>query len=81
MDLFHLIEDAEAIIYQGGVYKQVKLYHRGERVFIGIGGGFARITAKFGDSWGTSHPKAKVVDISQDVPGLFVTGEPRYRAK
>lgn len=81
MLLFHKIPDAEAIIrVANGVYKQAEVYHRGERVFIGAAGGFVRVVAKFGDEWGTSHPKIKVLDISQDVPGLFVTKEPRYKA-
>lgn len=63
-----------------GVHKQSKVFHRGERVFVQGGGGFVRVVAQFGSEWGTSHPKIKVLDISQDVPGLFVTKEPRYKA-
>lgn len=79
MELFTIIDEATAIIRAPkGVYKQVKVYHRGGRVFVGHSGGFLRITAQFGNQWGTSHPDVKVVDISQDIPGMFVTGEPRW---
>jgi hypothetical protein len=81
MDLFTVIDDATAIVRMPkGVLKQTKVYSRGERVFVPHSGGFIRLTAPFGDTFGTSHPDIKVVEISQDVPGLFVTGEPRYRA-
>lgn len=61
MDLFTIIDDATAIIRQAnGVYKQAKVYHRGSRVFVGHSGGFIRVTAKFGDAWGTSNPNVKV---------------------
>lgn len=81
MDLFHEIPDAAAILRVGnGVHKQTKVFHRGGRVFVPHGGGFIRVVCEFGGTWGTSHPKATVIDISQDVPGLFVTKEPRYKA-
>lgn len=81
MDLFHEIPDAEAVLrVANGVYKQSKVFHRGNRVFVQGGGGFVRVCCCFGEEWGTSHPKIKVIDISQDVPGLFVDKEPRYTA-
>lgn len=80
MDLFREIPDAEAILrVANGVFKQSKLYHRGERVFVQGGGGFVRICAEFGGEWGTSHPKIKVIDYTQGVPGLFLKGAPRYK--
>lgn len=64
MDLFEVIEDAVAIArYPKGVYKQTKVYRRGDRRYIPHGGGFIRITSKFGDTWGTSHPDIKVEAI------------------
>ena len=64
MELFHEIPDAQAIIRcKGGVFKQVKLYRRGEHRFIGARGGFIRICAKFGDYWPTSNPDTTVVDM------------------
>lgn len=80
MQLFHEIPDGQAIIrVSGNVLKQVKLYHRGERVYIPAGGGYVRIVAKFGDEWGTAMPKVKVIDMADDVRGLDISNEPRYR--
>jgi len=64
MDLFTIIEDAQAIVrLPKGVHKQVKVYHRTGRIYVAHGGGFVCVTAKFGDAHGTSHPDVKVVDI------------------
>lgn len=80
MLLFHEIPDGQAIIrIKGSVHKQVKLYHRGERVYIPFGGGYVRIVAKFGDEWGTAAPNVKVIDMVTDVRRLDVSNEPRYR--
>jgi len=78
MELFTIIDDATAILKQGnGVYKQAKVYHRGGRVFVGHGGGFVRVTARFGETWGTSSPNVKVVGL--DGSGIITaTGEPRF---
>lgn len=81
MDLFHEIPDAECITVSGGVYKQAQLYHRQGRVFAKHAGGFVRICARFGDSWGTSHPSVRVVDMPHNVPDIDrLTGEPRFKA-
>lgn len=64
MQLFEVIEDAVAIVrYPKGVYKQTKVHRRGGRQHIPHAGGFIRITAKFGDTWGTSHPDIKVQEM------------------
>lgn len=78
--MFHRIDDAEAVVrLRGGVYKQTDVYHRGDKVYIRHGSGYVRLCARFGDdTWGTSAPGVTVVDISQDVPGLFVVGLPRW---
>lgn len=79
IELFTLIPDAIAIVrLRSGIYKQSAVWHRGDRVFIRHNGGFARICAKLGDHWVTSVTGVQVVDISQDIPGLFVTREPRW---
>lgn len=77
MEMFHLIEDATAILRMPrGVFRQAKMYHRGERLYCGYGAGFVRVTAKFGDSWGTSHPDIKVVEF--DCVHADGSSEPRY---
>lgn len=79
MFTFHRIEDAVAIIrLKGGIFKQVNVYHRNGKVYVAYGSGFVRLYSKFGEVWGTSNPNVSVVDISQDVPGLFVIGQPKY---
>lgn len=83
MDLFHRIDDAQAIVRaKGGVFKQAEVYRRRDRLYIKHGSGFIRITTKFGETWGTSAPNVNVVDITQDVPGMFVGNdgkkEPRW---
>lgn len=81
MDLFHRIDDAECIIRaKGGVFKQAELYRRGDRVFVKASGGYVRIVAKFGDTWGTSAPGINVIDMPEHVPGLSILSnkEPRW---
>lgn len=76
MDLFHRIDDAEAIIRaKGGVFKQTEVFRRGEQVFVKAAGGFVRLAPKFNGAWGTSNPGVTVIDISQDIPGLFVVND------
>ena len=84
MDLFHQIEDAEAIVrLKGGVHKQLKLYRRRDRIFIGISGGYLRVCAKFGDTWGTANPSINVIDMTDHVPGLSLAEgrEPRWTGR
>lgn len=78
MNLFTIIDDSVAIIrLKNGVFKQVPVYHRGERVFVPHGGGFIRICAHFGDSWGTSCPGVKVTEI-QALGVNITSSEPRF---
>lgn len=64
MQLFHEIPDAAAIIRaKGGVFKQTKVFHRAGRLYVNAAGGFVRVCAKFGDTWGTSAPNVTVVEI------------------
>ncbi len=78
MQLFHKIEGGVAIVRAGIYMKQADVYVRGERVFIKAGGGFLRITAKFGDVYSTSHPSTAVVEIEAE--GVEdVRGELRFK--
>lgn len=73
MDLFHRIDDAEAIVrLKGGVFKQAELYRRRDRIYVKHGAGYVRLCAKLGDTWGTSAPSVNVIDITSDVPGLVL---------
>lgn len=68
MEMFHEIPDESAIIRQrGGVFKQAKLFRRGEQIYVAAQGGYVRVLKKFGDTWGTSNPNTTVVDMSDEV--------------
>jgi hypothetical protein len=78
MDLFHRIDDAEAIVrVKGGVFKQSEVFRRRDRIYVKHGSGFIRVTAKFGDTWGTSAPGVNVLDISA-ASDLTLEPEPRW---
>lgn len=84
MQLFHRIDDAECIIRaKGGVFRQAELYRRGERVYVKAAGGFVRVCAQFGETWGTSNPGVNVVDMPSRVAGLSTPsgGEPRWTGR
>lgn len=50
-ELFHQIPDAQVILVKRGLYKQLPLFHRGDRLYASAGGGFIRISKT-----GTSQP-------------------------
>ncbi len=76
MELFHVIDDGVAIIRSGQIWKQVKLYQRAGVLFVPHGGGYVRVTARFGDTWGTSVPSVKVVEM--DGSGVVAADEPSF---
>lgn len=82
MDLFHRIDDAEAIVrIKGGIFKQTEVYRRGERIYVKHGSGFVRLCAHFGESYGTSSPSVNVIEITKGLDGLSVDGEPRWTGR
>lgn len=62
MERFHVIDDAAAIIRTKGVFRQVKVYRRGEALYAGHGSGFIKLSA----GGGTSTPNVSWLDI--DLP-------------
>ncbi|PBB75187.1 hypothetical protein CK227_10370 [Mesorhizobium sp. WSM4308] len=63
MERFHEIPDAAAILVtQAGVYRQVKLYRRGDEVYAGQGTGFIRLFRNGGTS--TPHTKYAGLDLA-----------------
>jgi len=72
MELFHIIEDAVAIVRSKQIWKQTKVYRRGSTLFIPHAGGYVRVCQKFGDTWGTALPSMSVVEI--DGPGIAHRG-------
>lgn len=59
-DLFHVIEDAHAVLRSKGVYHKKKVYRRGDRLFAGWGSGFIRLGG--GDA--TSCPNVSCESLS-----------------
>lgn len=56
MDLFHIIEGAQAIVFaKPGIYRQVPLYERAGKLFAKHGAGFIKIMTH----GGTSHPNVR----------------------
>jgi hypothetical protein len=73
MNLFHRIDDAQAIVRaKGGVFKQAELYRRADRIYVKHGGGFVRVLEPFNGSWGTSSPHISVIEMPDDVGCLSV---------
>ena len=59
--LFHVIPEAIAITRKKGVFRQVKVYYRKDRIYVAYGNGFIYVTKN-----GSSVPDISIVDI--DVP-------------
>jgi hypothetical protein len=63
MELFHVVDDQFAILRSKGVFKQAKLYTRGNDLFAGWAGGYVRILRNNG----TSNPNVMVVDFPEEL--------------
>lgn len=59
MDLFHVIDDAVVILRKKGLYRQAKVFRRGEQVFAQAGSAFIRLSA-YG---GTSDPSTSWIEL------------------
>lgn len=76
MDLFHVIEEGQAIVRSRGVFRQVKIYRRADDVFAGYGGGFIKLLGMKS----TTSPNISWVDI--DGPNITLDrGQPKWNAK
>jgi hypothetical protein len=60
--LFHEIPDAQVVLRSKGVYRQAKLFRRGEDVYAAWGSGFIRLL---------KHSGTTVPVVSWDVDGLY----------
>lgn len=72
-NLFHIIEGAQVIVHSGGVFKQNKVFRRGNRLYAQWGGGFIRLDA----SGGTSAPKVSWEDLDLP-PGVSIEQRPQH---
>jgi hypothetical protein len=59
MDFFTIIPEAQGIILSSGVYRQVALYQRSDRIYAKHGSGFVRLN----QGCSTSHAKIRWVDL------------------
>lgn len=77
MERFTIIEDACVILLgKKGVYRQAKVYCRGEKIFAGYGGGFVRLI----QGGSTSNPDIRYQDIEGDGIAHGISGAPVYKA-
>lgn len=61
MALFHCVDDAFVILRRKGVYRQSKVYARGDHLYAGYGAGFVRLMRS-----GTSHPDVSWEDLTEN---------------
>jgi hypothetical protein len=69
-DFFTAIPEAQAIIHSSGVYRQVPLYLRDNRVYAKIGSGFVRLS----QGGATSAPKVRWAEGLYTPEGAFKEG-------
>jgi hypothetical protein len=73
MALFHVIDDAHAILRSRGVYRQVKVYRRGSQLYAQYGSGFVGLRRDGGTTVPTiSHVHLEGVgEVSHDALGAL----------
>lgn len=71
MQLFHVIDDAQAILHSKGQYRQVPMYHRGAKVYAKWGASFIRLLG----NGCTSHPNVRWDEYELE-GGVEDTGRP-----
>lgn len=62
MQRFHIIDDAAVILRSKGVYRQAKVYRRGDDVYAGWSNGFIRLLR----GSATTHPSVSWDSIEAD---------------
>lgn len=67
MNLFHVVDDTHVILRSKGVYRQAKVYRRGDALYAGWGNGFVQLRGNDG----TSNPNVSWEET--DAP--FVRGK------
>lgn len=69
--LFHEIPDAFAILRSRGVYRQAKLFRRGEQVYAAWGAGFVRLLGGSGTTVPTISWESDAFPVSSSPPKVF----------
>lgn len=77
LELFHIIDEGQAIICARGVYRQVKVYRRGEDVYAGHGSGFIKL---YGGG-GTSAPKVSWLGLEAKDVTFEYNRTPKYKGE
>ena len=74
--LFHVIEDAFVIVRRRGVFRQAKVFARGDKIYAGYGSGFVRLFA----SGTSSLPDLLWEDLTEhDDIRIDIRSAPHYR--
>ena len=71
-DLFHIIEDAQVVLRNKGVYHQKKVYRRGDRLFAAWGSGFIRLGG--GDATSCPGVSYETLDLPAHIEKLIKRG-------
>lgn len=78
-ELFHEVIGAQVIVVQKGVFKQVPLFYRRERLFAGLASGYARIGAQGATSApGVSWEALDLPELSGVLVSIPNAGHPIY---
>lgn len=77
--LFHIVEDCFVVTRSKGLFRQAKVFRRGDQLFAGVGAGFVRLIAGGyttipAMSWDFITPHPNVPAVAADVGG----GRPRF---
>ncbi len=70
MNLFHILEDVQCITRFRGVFHQVPVYRRGDRLYAKHGSGFIRLEG----NGNTTAPSVIYVDLDKH-PDISMTGK------
>lgn len=74
-DLFHIIDDAQVILRSKGVFRQAKVYRRGDRLYAGWGSGFIRLGGR--DATSCPNVSYEALSLPDDIKlTRGTTGEP-----
>lgn len=75
VDLFHIIPDAQAILRSKGVFKQAKVYRRGDRIYAQWGSGFIRLGGR--DATSCPGVSYESLDLPADIASIMTSGPTR----
>lgn len=77
--MMQLIPGAHALVVTSdGVYSEIPLHFRDNRLYVPVRGGYALIGARYGERWHTSHCKLQVCELMNLRYTADKTGVPHY---